>query len=150
MGTYLLKMLAGSLALTLVTELGIAGLYFSFGQRKRRAYGADGSGRSRAAGEPSGQAERRKRCLRLLLLTVLVNVLTNPAAVLTCWLGRVYLAPGLWLPLEMAVEVAAVAVEGCVYLSFGGKQGWRIEHPIGLAVAANAVSWLLGVWLRWI
>ena len=147
MGTYLLKMLAGSLALTLVTELGIAGLYFSFGQRKERAYGADGSGRS-CAGEPSGQAERRKYRLRLLLLVVLVNVLTNPAAVLTCWLGRVYLAPGLWLPLELAVEVTVVAVEGCVYLSFGRKPEWRIEHPIGLAVAANAVSWLLGVWLR--
>lgn len=148
MGTYLLKMLAGSLALTLVTELGVAGLYFSFSQRRRRTYGADGSGCPYAAGEPSGQAERRKYRLRLLLLVVLVNVLTNPAAVLTCWLGRVYLAPGLWLPLELAVEVTVVAAEGCVYLSFGRKPGWRIEHPIGLAVAANAVSWLLGVWLR--
>ncbi len=148
MGAYLLKMLAGSLELTLVTELAIAGLYFSFGQRKKRAFGADGSGCPCAAGEPLGQAERRKYRLRLLLLVVLVNVLTNPAAVLTCWLGRVYLAPRLWLPLELAVEVTVVAVEGCVYRSFGRKPGWRTEHPIGLAVAANAVSWLLGVWLR--
>ena len=75
---------------------------------------------------------------------MLVNVLTNPAAVLICWLGRMYLPLWLKWPLELAVETLVVAVEGYVYFSFREKPLWRIERPLLLSAWANGCSWLLG------
>lgn len=75
---------------------------------------------------------------RYVLLVILVNVLTNPAAVLLCWLG----AP------QLPVEAAVVIAEAVVYHRFSKEKIWRIDHPFRLAAVCNAVSWLTGVLLQ--
>lgn len=65
-----------------------------------------------------------------LALTVLVNVLTNPAAVLLHGLG----IPAL--PLEAAV----VVVEGFCYQTCGEN----VRRPVLLALAANVFSYGVG------
>ena len=66
---------------------------------------------------------------RKLLLAVLVNVLTNPAAVLLYWFG---------IP-QLPIELAVVAVEGAVYR-------WvREEHPWRVSLVCNGFSWLAGM-----
>lgn len=77
---------------------------------------------------------------RLLLLVVLVNILTNPVAVLLHWLG---------VP-QIAIEAAVIAVEAAVYCSFSHDDQWIIPHPVLLAWVANSVSWVLGVLIQWI
>ena len=79
-----------------------------------------------------------------ILLVVLVNILTNPPAVLACWLGRMYLAGKMPFLLELAAEAAAVIVEACVYTSFSHVKGSEIKHPVLLAVSANLCSWMIG------
>lgn len=157
---YLLTMFGGSLALTVAVEQAAVLLYFAAasGSRSRSGDGepaASGRGEkgsfSRAAGSREGPDSSGRaaagRAARILLLSVLVNVLTNPAAVLVCWLGRIYLPMWFKWPLELAVEALVVAVEGYVYFSFRKKPLWRTEHPILLSAWANGCSWLLGLWL---
>jgi hypothetical protein len=82
---------------------------------------------------------------------VLVNLLTNPPAVLLCWLSRMYLPPFLTLPVQLSVEAAVVAVEAWIYCSFMEKPGWQTGRPLLLAVAANLCSWTMGIVCgRWI
>lgn len=71
-------------------------------------------------------------------LMLLVNMLTNPPAVLVCWLG---------VP-QLPVEVAVVILEAVIYLWFSRDEAWNIPHPIGLAVAANAISWISGILIQ--
>lgn len=73
-----------------------------------------------------------------LLLMILVNLLTNPAAVFVCWLG---------LP-QLPVEMVVVAAEAVVYCVFAQKGKWKISHPVWLSVATNAVSWIGGILLQ--
>ena len=180
MRAYLWEMFAGSLGLTIVTELAAAFLFFSLEHRSERLrrteaaqepsgsegspgrteaaqepYGSEGSpGRTEAAQESCGsegspgRAGPGKRAARVIALVVLVNVLTNPPAVLICWLGRLWLEPRLQLLLELGVEAVVVAVESSVYSRFGKRPGWEIGRPGMLALAANGASWLLGLWLR--
>lgn len=68
-----------------------------------------------------------------LALCALVNLLTNPLVNLVN-----LLFPSIWGLLLM--ECAAVAVEGVLYRSLGDG----VRRPFGLAVTANAVSFLLG------
>lgn len=75
---------------------------------------------------------------RSILLVILVNLLTNPAAVLLCHLG---------IP-QLPVELAVIAVEACVYTSFAKNTRWQIPHPIGLSVAANLIAWFAGIILQ--
>ena len=75
---------------------------------------------------------------KYVLLAVLVNILTNPAAVLLHHLG---------IP-QIPVELAVVAVEAGVYDSFSKAEGWEIPHPVRLAVVCNLVSWLTGVLIQ--
>lgn len=75
---------------------------------------------------------------RSILLVILVNLLTNPAAVLLCHLG---------IP-QLPVELAVIAVEACVYTSFAKDTRWQIPHPIGLSVAANLIAWFAGIILQ--
>ena len=77
---------------------------------------------------------------REIQLVILVNILTNPAAVLLCWLG----AP------QLPVELAVVAVEALAYTSFAKDKNWNIPHPVHLAVLANGVSWSAGLLIQWI
>lgn len=146
MGRYLMEMFVFSLALTMAAELAVAFLF-----RRRWA------GKSAVASAAEGKGARlaRKGRLpedvlfahpgRILALVMLVNLLTNPAAVLLCWLGKVYLPTLLAWPVQLAVEAGVVAVEAYVYRCFAGKEGWRIGRPVALAVTANLCSWLLGV-----
>lgn len=80
------------------------------------------------------------RSRRLLLLVLLVNILTNPAAVLIHWLG---------IP-QVPIEAVVIAVEAAVYCYFSHDNKWEIPHPVLLALVANSVSWVLGVLIQWI
>ncbi len=73
-----------------------------------------------------------------IFLVLLVNLLTNPAAVLLCYLG---------IP-QFPVEIAVMVVEAWVYVSFAKDPRWQIPHPIGLSVAANLIAWLAGIFLQ--
>ena len=77
---------------------------------------------------------------REIQLVILVNILTNPAAVLLCWLG---------LP-QLPVEVTVVAVEALVYICFAKDKKWNIPRPVRLAVLANGISWSAGLLIQWI
>lgn len=73
-----------------------------------------------------------------MLLVLLVNLLTNPAAVLICHLG---------IP-ELPVELAVMAVEAFVYTSFSKDERWQITHPVILSVSANLIAWFAGILLQ--
>lgn len=73
-----------------------------------------------------------------MLLVLLVNLLTNPAAVLICHLG---------IP-ELPVELAVMAVEAFVYTSFSKDKRWQITHPVILSVSANVIAWFAGILLQ--
>lgn len=161
MQAYLLIMFGGSLALTVAAELAAVLLYLAAvsGRGSRPGEGGpaasgrwenDSSGRAAGSRWENGSSGRAAagRAARILLLSVLVNVLTNPAAVFICWLGRIYLPMWPKWPLELAVEALVVAAEGYVYFSFRKKPLWRTEHPLLLSAWANGCSWLLGIWLN--
>ena len=149
MKSYLVRMFGISLALTIAVELAVA-----FLMRLVMKH----AGKGRKAGDISGSSGRpgqggivlgSKR--HLALLVVLVNLLTNPLAVLLCWLGRMYLPPSLSFPLQLAVETAVVAAEAGIYRSFMEKDGWQTGRPVLLAVMTNICSWLSGIaCARWI
>lgn len=73
-----------------------------------------------------------------LLLLVLVNILTNPAAVLLCWLG---------VP-QIPVESGVFLVEAGVFYLFSLDDRWSIPHPVRLSILCNGCSWLLGIALQ--
>lgn len=80
----------------------------------------------------------RLRDRKSMLLVLLVNLLTNPAAVLICHLG---------IP-ELPVELAVMAVEAFVYTSFSKDERWQITHPVILSVSANLIAWFAGILLQ--
>lgn len=93
-----------------------------------------------AVAAPFGMRTRKK-----ILLVLLVNVLTNPLAVLIYWfLGR-FLPEVPAILLQLPIEAAVVAAEAFVYCSFAKEPQWEINRPIALAVIANLCSWLCGV-----
>lgn len=71
---------------------------------------------------------------RAAALVILVNVLTNPAAVLLHWLG---------IP-QFPIELAVIAVEAAVYIWFSRDRAWTIAHPFLLSLATNGLSWSVG------
>lgn len=73
-----------------------------------------------------------------MLLVTLVNILTNPAAVLLCRLG----AP------QLPVELGVVIAEWAVYAVFSRDEAWKILHPLWLSFVCNTVSWTAGVLLQ--
>ncbi len=88
----------------------------------------------------------RKR--HMLLLVILVNLLTNPPAVLICWLGRIYLPPLFSAPIQLFVELIVILTEAFIYYHFAKSPGWqdnRPLRPIRLAIISNMCSWLLGI-----
>lgn len=140
MAVYLVEMFGVSLALTMGIELAVACYLLRGGERGGRA---GGLGRVACFQLRRGKWERGRRWG---VIVVLVNVLTNPPAVLFCWLGRIWL-PAAEVPVQLAAEALVVAVEAYVYRCFAGKPGWGIERPYLLAAAANVCSWLGGRWL---
>lgn len=84
---------------------------------------------------------------RGILLVTLVNILTNPLAVMLYWLIRLYL-PGLSrMSVQLPLEAAVIVSEALVYSGFSRDERWRIRRPVLLSLAANLCSWLLGVLL---
>ncbi len=84
----------------------------------------------------------------MLLLVILVNLLTNPPAVLICWLGRIYLPPFLSAPIQLLVELMVILTEAFIYCRFTKSPGWQDDwplRPIRLATISNMCSWLLGM-----
>lgn len=71
----------------------------------------------------------------VFLLVVLVNVLTNPAAVLLNWLG---------LP-QLPIELAVFLIEAWIYCRFAKDERWIIPHPVLLSALANGISWGFGM-----
>lgn len=122
---YLIEMFAVSLLLTLVTELAVVHVLLWLPERHGK----------------------RKRWINAgtVLLITLVNLLTNPPAVLLCWLGRMYLPSPMHFPVQIAAEAAVVAAEAYVYGCFAVKPEWGIKRPVLLSCAANGCSWLLGM-----
>lgn len=141
MGEYLLEMFGVSLVLTVLIELLVIFLFLHFRFKGQPPGAENGSGQR--------QSETSRRgMVRILFLSVPVNVLTNPPAVLLCWLGRIYLGQGMALPVQLAVEALVVAVEAWVYCSFAKKPGWEVQHPAGMAAAANVSSYVIGELLK--
>lgn len=80
---------------------------------------------------------------KMLLLVVLINVATNPAAVLLYWLYRVVFANISFL-VQIMIEILVVAVEAYIYRSFAGDKRFQIKKPVLLAIVANGLSWGIG------
>ncbi|MBR3973551.1 MAG: hypothetical protein IKJ99_06335 [Oscillospiraceae bacterium] len=74
------------------------------------------------------------RSRKQILLVLLANILTNPAAVLLCWLG---------VP-QLPVELAVVLTEALVYK----EPAWKIHRPVLLAIVCNVVSWGTGILIQ--
>ena len=86
---------------------------------------------------PIGFAMGMRRKKHILLM-ILINVLTNPAAVLLCWLGVA----------QIPVEIAVFVVEAGVYYWFSKDDKWRIKYPVLLALLANLISWTSGILIQ--
>ena len=78
-----------------------------------------------------------------LLLTVLVNVLTNPVVVLTYWLAALYTNWNLAIVL-IPLEIFAILTEAYIYR----KCGRSFRHPLIFSIAANAFSFSAGVLIQ--
>lgn len=78
-----------------------------------------------------------------MTLILLVNLLTNPAVVLICYINILYLD---WnqTGLTLLLETAAVIAEGLGYRAAAGN----IRHPWIFAVGANVFSFTAGAVLR--
>lgn len=74
---------------------------------------------------------------KYLALTVLVNVLTNPPAVMFHWLG---------VP-QVPIEIVVFLVEAGIYAWFSKDEKWLIRKPVLLSLTANGISWTLGILL---
>lgn len=118
MAVWLLKMFGISLILTVFIELAVVSLFF--GVRSKKEW----------------------------LLVLLVNVLTNPPAVLLHWLGSIDLPvlPDLWL--QILIEITVVITETLIYHSFTQKESWRIRKPVLMSLTANLCSWLTGIFIQ--
>ena len=82
-----------------------------------------------------------------MLLTVLVNIFTNPPAVLCNWLCRLYLPDYRMIPAQLVIEAAVIVVEALIYCIFAKDRRWHIRKPVLLSLAANSCSWLLGLFI---
>lgn len=82
---------------------------------------------------------------RALILVALVNVLTNPLVVQAALLWRHFALPG-YAAAVAALELLAVWLEGFLYR----KSRLGIPRPYVFSLAANALSFGLGLMLRFI
>ena len=85
-----------------------------------------------------------------MLLVLLVNILTNPAAVFCVWICNGYLGSDFSFLYQCIVEFVVVVVEGEVYSSFAREEGWNIKKPLQFSIIVNMISWLSGVVLQYI
>lgn len=80
-----------------------------------------------------------------IFLVVLVNVLTNPPAVLICWIAGMYLGNVPAMIVQILTEAAVVVVEAWIYHIFAKEKQCDIRNPVVLSGAANICSWLCGI-----
>lgn len=80
------------------------------------------------------------RSRKLILLVFLVNLLTNPAAVLLHWLGVS----------QIPIEIGVVLLEVIIYVWFSRDESWFVPRPVLFALVANGISWGAGVLIQWI
>lgn len=81
----------------------------------------------------------RLRDKRTLLLIALINLLTNPPAVLSYYLLKQYTNYSV-LFITIVVEVVVILVEFFYIRSYGRK----IKHPFWLALGINIFSYTIG------
>ena len=81
-----------------------------------------------------------KRNRRDLLLLVLVNLLTNPAVVLSFWLV-VYYTDWNGNIAKLVLESFAVITEGLYYRRYGQE----FKHPLLFSLMANVLSFGAGI-----
>lgn len=74
------------------------------------------------------------------LLVTLVNIVTNPAAVLTYWLYGMYCGKPL-LVVQVGIEIVVVIVEALIYRSFAKEESFGWKRPVLFAILANGLSW---------
>lgn len=82
---------------------------------------------------------------RPFLLVTLVNIVTNPAAVLTYWLYGMYCGKAL-AAVQIGIEIVVVTVEALIYRSFAKKDAFGIKKPVLFAVLVNMLSWGIVFW----
>lgn len=85
-----------------------------------------------------------------IILILLVNILTNPAAVYLSYL-LAELNPAVNpLVLQVPVEIVVLFAEAFIYKTFSKHEEYSLKRPILYAFAANAFSWGIGVILNFI
>lgn len=87
------------------------------------------------------------RSRNILLLILLVNILTNPLAVLLHWLCNLYLPNLADQKLQLGIELLVILTEALIYASFSEKKDWKIPHPILFSIIANICSWSIGFFM---
>ena len=80
---------------------------------------------------------RRKKAF---LLVTLVNIVTNPAAVLTYWLYGMYGGKVLSV-VQIGIEIVVVIVEALIFRSFAKEESFGLKRPVLFAVLVNVLSW---------
>lgn len=68
----------------------------------------------------------RIRTIKKLLLITLVNILTNPPAVLLHWLGSIYLQDLPDLYLQLVIEIIVIVTEALIYQSFSNSSVCKV------------------------
>lgn len=84
-----------------------------------------------------------KRKKKDLLLVCLVNILTNPVVVLFYWLAVLYTRLNSVI-VVVVLELCAITVEGYYYKNYGEE----FPHPYGFSIAANIVSFGIGLLIQ--
>ena len=77
---------------------------------------------------------------KTFLLVTLVNIVTNPAAVLTYWLYGMYCEKALFV-VQFGIEIVVVTAEALIYRSFAKEKSFGIKRPVWFALFANGLSW---------
>jgi len=84
-----------------------------------------------------------KRSKKDLLLTVMANIITNPAVVLLYWLAVLNTGFNRAI-IKIPLELFAILTEGYYYK----KYGQDFKRPYLFSVAANVFSFSIGVFIQ--
>lgn len=82
---------------------------------------------------------------RALLIVLLANVLTNPAAVLLNLLCLRFLPALTLLQRQLPIELLVIFAETFVYSCFSVKKGDVLQHPACLSIICNLCSYGIGL-----
>ncbi|NCB94410.1 MAG: hypothetical protein EOM40_17905 [Clostridia bacterium] len=83
-----------------------------------------------------------------IVVVILVNILTNPAAVLLAWLGSQHIQKYGDTFVQIPIELVVIFIEAAVYRSYAKAEEVMAKHPIFLSVTANLCSWGTGVLIQ--